>query len=98
MYFDYMPPCMEVFDKDVYVVDNSSAGGLGDPIERDPALQKADLDNGLTNEEISRNMYCVAVHYDEKAKEWKGDEEETKKIRPARRRESRSWGGAVAHN
>jgi acetone carboxylase, alpha subunit len=95
MYFDYMPPCMEVFDKDVYVVDNSSAGGLGDPIERDPALQKADLDNGLTNEEISRNMYCIAVHYDEKAKEWKVDDEETRKLRAAKRKERLSRGVPV---
>ncbi len=96
MYFDYMPPCMEVFDKDVYVVDNSSAGGLGDPIERDPALQKADLDNGLTNEEISRNMYCIAVHYDQKAKEWKVDDEETKRLRAAKRKERLSRGVPVA--
>ncbi len=95
MYFDYMPPCMEVFDKDVYVVDNSSAGGLGDPIERDPALQKTDLDNGLTNEEISRNMYCIAVHYDEKTREWKVDDEDTKKLRAAKRKQRLSRGVPV---
>jgi acetone carboxylase alpha subunit len=94
-YFNHMPPCMEVFDKDVFVCDNSSAGGLGDPIERDPALQKADLDNCLTNEEISRNMYCIAVHRDEKAKEWKVDEDGTKKLRAAKRKERLSRGVPV---
>jgi acetone carboxylase alpha subunit len=91
-YFNHMPPCIEVFDDDVLVSDNSSAGGLGDPIERDPALQKADLDSGLTNQEISRNMYCIAVHYDEKAKEWNIDDEETKKLRAAKRKERLSRG------
>jgi len=90
-----MPPCMEVQDKDVFVCDNSSAGGLGDPIERDPALQKADLDSGLTNEEISRNMYCIAVNYDEKSREWKVDEAETKKLRTAKRKERLSRGVPV---
>jgi acetone carboxylase alpha subunit len=68
---------------------------LGDPIERNPKLQKADLDNGLTNEEISRNMYCIEVSYDEKSKEWSVDEAATKKLREAKRKERLSRGVPV---
>ncbi len=77
------------------IVDNASAGGLGDPIERDPALQKADLDNGLTNDEITRRMYCIEASYDEKAKEWRIDEEATEKLREAKRKERLSRGVPV---
>jgi acetone carboxylase alpha subunit len=37
-------------------------------------------------------MYCIAVHYDEKAKEWNIDDEETKKLRAAKRKERLSRG------
>ncbi|MFO8102430.1 MAG: hydantoinase B/oxoprolinase family protein [Dehalococcoidia bacterium] len=86
-YYDHMPPAVEVQENDQMIVDNGSAGGLGDPIERDPALQKADLDKGLTNEEISRNIYCVAAIYDEKTREWQVDEKETRKLREEKRSE-----------
>jgi acetone carboxylase alpha subunit len=95
IYFDYTVGAVEVRDKDLTVSDNGSAGGLGDPIERDPALQKADLDTGLTNEEISRNVYCIEACYDGKTKEWKIDEEATKKLREARRKERLSRGVPV---
>ncbi len=94
-YYDHMPPAVEVHENDQLIVDNGSAGGLGDPIERDPALQKADLDNGLTNEEISRNVYCVAANYDEHDREWRIDEKETRKLREARRKERLSRGVPV---
>jgi len=95
MYFNYMPPTIEVKDKDLLVVDNTSPGGLGDPVERDPALQKADLDNGLTNLDITRRIYCIEASYDGKAKEWKIDEEATKKLREAKRKERLSRGVPV---
>ncbi len=94
-YYDYMPPAVEVQDKDQMIVDNTSAGGLGDPIEREPSLQKSDLDNGLTNEDISRNMYCIEAGYDEKSKEWNIDEAGTRKLRDAKRAERLSRGVPV---
>jgi acetone carboxylase, alpha subunit len=87
MHFDYTLGAVTVQDKDLLVADNGSAGGLGDPIERAPELQKADLDNGLTNEEISRKVYCIEACYDEKAREWQIDEKATKKLRQAKRKQ-----------
>jgi hypothetical protein len=60
---------------------------VGDPIERDPAWIKADLDNGLTTEWQASNVYCVKASYDESAKEWRVDEAETAKLRQARRKQ-----------
>jgi len=87
MALPHMPPTIEVRDKDLLVVDNSSAGGLGDPLDRDPAMVKADLEEGLSCEDIARRIYGVAVRYDERAKEWTVDEEETERLRRERRRE-----------
>ncbi|NQT47791.1 MAG: hypothetical protein HQ578_02315, partial [Chloroflexi bacterium] len=94
-HYDHIPPTIEIFDKDLLTTDNASAGGLGDPIERNPALQKADLDNGQTNEDITRNIYCIEASYDEKAKEWKINEEGTKKLREAKRKQRLSRGVPV---
>lgn len=91
----HMPAPMEVRNGDVVFSDNGSAGGLGDPIERNLSLQKADLDNGLTNEEISRNVYCIATSYDEKTKEWSIDEEATRKLREDKRKQRLSRGVPV---
>ena len=84
---NYMLPPIEVNEGDMLVTDNCSAGGLGDPIERDPSWVKADLDKGLTTEEIASRIYCVSLNYDEKAKEWKVDQTATEKLRQARRKE-----------
>jgi len=86
-YYNHMPPVIELRDKDVLIVDNASAGGLGDPIERDPKLVKADLDDELCTEWIARNIYCVASRYDSKAKAWAIDEAATKELREAKRKE-----------
>ena len=89
---NYMLPPMEVGEGDMLVTDNCAAGGLGDPIEREPSWVKADLDKGLTTEEIARNIYYVSVSYDERAKEWEVDEAETEKLREAKRKERLSRG------
>jgi hypothetical protein len=86
-HYKYMPPTIEVFDKDVLVVDNSSAGGLGDPIERDPALQKVDLDDELTTPEISRNVYGIEASYDASEKQWSIDEAATERLRQEKRKQ-----------
>jgi acetone carboxylase alpha subunit len=91
----HMPPPMEVQEGDMFFSDNSSPGGLGDPIERAPMLQKADLDNGLTNVEISRNIYCIEANYNEKEKEWKIDEDGTAKLRDEKRKQRLSRGVPV---
>jgi len=92
---NHMPPPMEVKEGDMFFSDNASPGGLGDPIERTPTLQKADLDNGLTNEEISRNIYGIEAIYDETEKEWKIDEDGTKKLREEKRKERLTRGVPV---
>jgi acetone carboxylase, alpha subunit len=95
IHYNLMPPTIEVKDKDVFICDNSGPGGLGDPIERDPALQKADLDAGLTNIDISRRVYCIEASYDDKAREWKIDEAATRKLREAKKKERLSRGVPV---
>jgi len=94
-HYDHIPPTIEVFDKDFLVTDNGAAGGLGDPIERNPALQKANLDNGQTNLDITKNIYCIEASYDGKAKEWKIDEEGTQKLREMKRKERLARGVPV---
>jgi acetone carboxylase alpha subunit len=91
----HIPPTIEVQDKDLFISDNGSAGGLGDPVDRDPALQKADLDSSLSTEDITRNIYCIAANYNEKARQWEIDEKATKKLREAKRKERLSRGVPV---
>jgi N-methylhydantoinase B/oxoprolinase/acetone carboxylase alpha subunit len=78
---------VEIYEGDLLVSASASAGGLGDPIERDPALIIADMDNGLTTEWQASNMYCVKTSYDEEAKQWKVDDAATKELRQAKRKE-----------
>lgn len=85
-YYNHMPPAVELQDKDLLIVDNASAGGLGDPIERDPARTRADLDDGLCTPDIARNIYCIEARYDEKMKGWRIDEDATAKLRAEMRK------------
>jgi hypothetical protein len=82
-----MPPPIEVHEGDLLITAATAAGGLGDPIERDPGLVKSDLDNGLATEEMARNIYCVAVTFDGKSKAWKIDYAATAGLRQAKRKE-----------
>ena len=86
-FFTHMPPPIEVGEGDVLLSASTSGGGLGDPIERDPALVKADLDNGLTTEDIARNIYCVAASFDSKSETWVVEYPATEDLRQAKRRE-----------
>jgi N-methylhydantoinase B/oxoprolinase/acetone carboxylase alpha subunit len=90
-----LPPPTEVYEGDILSSNSGAAGGLGDPIERDPARVKADLDEGLTTEWMAKNIYCVEVSFDEKAKEWKVDEAATRKLRQAKRKERLARGVPV---
>jgi acetone carboxylase alpha subunit len=55
----------------------ASGGGLGDPIDRAPALVKRDLENGDTTIWAAQNVYGVAVD----SETFAIDYEETKKLR-----------------
>jgi N-methylhydantoinase B len=46
---------------DVYAVLWSAAGGFGDPLERDPAKVKADVDNGDVTEKAALEIYGVVL-------------------------------------
>jgi len=85
----------EIYEGDLLVSASASGGGLGDPIERDPALITADMDNGLTTEWQVSNIYCVRTSYDEEAKQWKVDEAATRKLRQAKRKERLARGVPV---
>ena len=90
-----LPPPTEVYEGDMLSSNSAAAGGLGDPIERDPAWLKADLDEGLATEWMTRNVYCVEVSFDERAKEWKVDEAATENLRQAKRKERLARGVPV---
>ena len=66
---------------------HSNNGGYGDPIERDTSLIKSDLDLGFTTAEACKNIYCTQASYDENEGEWEIDEQRTKELRQARKRE-----------
>lgn len=86
-FFSHMPPPVEVGEGDVLIVASCAGGGFGDPIERDPALVKADLDNGLATEWMAKNIYCVAAKFDQQTEEWMIDYVATEKLRQQKRRE-----------
>jgi N-methylhydantoinase B len=46
---------------DVYAVLWSAAGGFGDPLERDPAKVRADVENGDVSAAAAREIYGVAL-------------------------------------
>jgi N-methylhydantoinase B/oxoprolinase/acetone carboxylase alpha subunit len=71
----------------IQIYNGGGAAGVGDPIKRDPALVKWDLDNGLLTIDRCRRIYCVDARYDEKAKEWIVYEEKTAELRNKRRQE-----------
>lgn len=67
----------------VVEADHGGSAGFGDPIERDPALVKKDLDLDLTTPQTAREVWGVEARYDEAAKEWVVDEAATAKLRAA---------------
>lgn len=63
-----------------------NAGGFGDPLKRDPALAKKDLDSGLLTLERCRSVYGIEASYDGKAEEWVIDEQKTIELREQKRK------------
>ena len=60
----------QLHEYDLIIHPISGAQALGDPIERDPAQVKADLDAGWTREWVAANVYGVVAHRNEKTNEW----------------------------
>jgi N-methylhydantoinase B len=67
---------------------HSGAGGLGDPMERDPAMVVEDIRNKHTTADVSSRVYAVAMD----AKTLEVDLRETERLRAARRAERRRKG------
>lgn len=69
---------------DMWVASSHGGGaGLGDPIEREPALVIKDIENKVASLEVAQKVYCVAIN----PETLEIDYEETKKLRAERRRE-----------
>lgn len=77
---------------DVIVCQRAGQPGMGDPIERDPALVKKDLDEGDTFLWTANNIFCVEASYDDKAEEWRIDYDKTEKRRQEMREKRKSRG------
>ncbi|MFC1910979.1 hydantoinase B/oxoprolinase family protein, partial [Chloroflexota bacterium] len=69
-----------------------NAGGFGDPIKRDLARIKEDLDNGLLSIERCRSIYCADATYDESNEEWTMDIQKSAALREERKKERLSKG------
>jgi N-methylhydantoinase B/oxoprolinase/acetone carboxylase alpha subunit len=90
------PEVLHEYDLVIHHV--SGAQALGDPIERDSALVKSDLDAGWTRPWVAANINRVVTRYDENTKEWEVDEtatqrqrDETRAARKARGVPFREW-------
>jgi acetone carboxylase alpha subunit len=66
---------------DIIVHPVSGAQALGDPIERDPAAVRADLESAWTRPWVAAGVYGVVAEYDDEKKEWVVDEEATERKR-----------------
>ncbi|MFC1906461.1 hydantoinase B/oxoprolinase family protein [Chloroflexota bacterium] len=62
---------------------HSGAGGLGDPIERDPALIVEDIENRMVTLEVVQRAYAVAID----PETLKVDHQKTEQLRAERRKE-----------
>jgi N-methylhydantoinase B/oxoprolinase/acetone carboxylase alpha subunit len=94
--FNHMPPPIEVREGDVLAVASSPGGGFGDPLDRDPALVKNDLDNGLATESIARNIYGVVAQFNKETESWTVDYDATQKLREDKRRQRLARGQPVS--
>lgn len=82
---------------DLVISPTSGSQAMGDPIERDPALVKEDLDKGLTRPWVAENVHGVIACKDARGA-WTIDidatERKRQEIRAARRRRGtpfRDW-------
>jgi N-methylhydantoinase B/oxoprolinase/acetone carboxylase alpha subunit len=68
-------------DYDIVIHPISGAQAIGDPLDRDPDLVKADLDSRWTRDWIARDVHGVVATCDGKAREWTVDAQATAKRR-----------------
>jgi len=74
----------ELRSGDMWVAtSHGGGGGLGDPIEREPALIIKDIEDKIASLEVAQKVYCVAIH----PETLEVDHKETKRLREERRRE-----------
>jgi len=76
-------PAVQFKGGDVLSQIASGAGGLGDPIERDPEKVLADFNDGRVSLRTCENVYCVKID----TGGLKVDPGQTEKLRKARRKE-----------
>ncbi|GAB4269803.1 MAG: hydantoinase B/oxoprolinase family protein [Deferrisomatales bacterium] len=77
---------------DSFVRPSAGGGGLGDPLERDPAAVLEDVIDGYVSAERARKDYGVVVQViDEELCEYAVDEEATRRERDHIRRHRVSW-------
>ena len=93
--YDHLMAPFMVKNGDIFMNHLPSSGGLGDPIERELASVKSDLENGFTTQEIAREVYCVEASYDTVTKEWQIDQAKTRELREARRKQRLARGTPV---
>lgn len=74
-----MPESLDRYS--IIEADHGGGPGFGDPLERDPALVKADLDTDRTTEGTARDVWGVVASYDKGLLEWIIDEAATAKLR-----------------
>jgi len=72
--------------------DHGGSAGFGDPLERDPALVKKDMDHDLTTAQTARDVWGVEVCYDELKHEWTVDQTKTNKLRKKLLKQRRARG------
>lgn len=52
---------VEQRENDIFILSWCGAGGLGDPLERDPAAVARDVQTGMVSVEAARNLYGVVI-------------------------------------
>jgi N-methylhydantoinase B/oxoprolinase/acetone carboxylase alpha subunit len=77
-------------DGDVFEFFYNTSGGYGDPVERDPALVKEDLDKEVLSLEMAERVYKVVGRYDETRDEYDIDVEATEALRKRTREERKA--------
>jgi N-methylhydantoinase B/oxoprolinase/acetone carboxylase alpha subunit len=81
-------------DGDLFEHFYNAGGGYGDPIERDPALVREDLDNGVITPGAARAVYRVAAG-SESDRTYSVDSDGTERLRQAERSERLAEGVPV---
>ena len=68
-------------DGDLFQFFYNTAGGYGDPIERDPELARVDLDKGIQTIPMLERVYGIVAGYDARTRQHTIDHDGTRKAR-----------------